>query len=120
MENSKKNINNLLLFTVRESVQELVSGHTVHTLKLLKEKFLSNDDSSLNLLQYVSDFKDRLSKACESARTSLKSAQRKMKRWYDENAKERKFMPGDRVLALLPIPGKPLQVRYYGPYTVDS
>ena len=43
-----------------------------------------------------------------------------MKRWYDENAKERKFMPGDRVLALLPIPGKPLQARYYGPYTVDK
>ena len=107
----------LLLFAVRESVQEslgfspfeLVFGHTV---KLLKEKFLSNDDSSLNLLQYVSDFKNRLSKACESARANLKSAQRKTKRWYDENAKERKCMPGDRILALLPIPGKPLQARY--------
>ena len=119
----------LLLFAVRESVQEslgfspfeLVFGHTVRgPLKLLKQKFLSTDDSSLNLLQYVSDFKDRLSKACEAARTNLKSAQRKMKRWYDENAKERKFMPEDRVLALLPIPGKPLQARYYGPYTVDK
>ena len=29
-------------------------------------------------------------------------------------------MPEDRVLALLPIPGKPLQTRYYGPYTVDK
>ena len=29
-------------------------------------------------------------------------------------------MPGDRVLALLPIPGKPLQARYYFPYTVDK
>ena len=56
----------LLLFAVRESVQEslgfspfeLVFGHTVRgPLKLLKEKFLSDDDSSLNLLQYVSDFK---------------------------------------------------------------
>ena len=70
----------LLLFAVRESVQEslgfspfeLVFGHTVRgPLKLLKEKFLSNDDSSLNLLQYVSDFKDRLSKACEAAWTNL-------------------------------------------------
>ena len=43
-----------------------------------------------------------------------------MKRWYDENAKERKLMPGDRVLALLSIPGKPLQARYYGPYSVDK
>ena len=71
----------LLLFAVREYIQEslgfrpfeLVFGHTVHgSLKLLKEKFLSNDDSSLNLLQYVSDFKDQLSKICESARTNLK------------------------------------------------
>ena len=62
----------LLLFVVRESFQEslgfspveLEFGHTVlGPLKLLKETFLSNDDSSLNLLQYVSDFKDRLSKA---------------------------------------------------------
>ena len=55
----------LLLFAVRESVQEslgfspfeLVFGHTVRgPLKLLKKKFFSDDDSSLNLLQYVSDF----------------------------------------------------------------
>ena len=54
----------LLLFAVRESVQEslgfspfeLVFGHSVRgPLKLFKEKVLSHDDVSLNLLQYVSD-----------------------------------------------------------------
>ena len=119
----------LLLFAVRESVQEslgfspfeLVFGHTVRgPLKLLKEKFLSDDDSSLNLLQYVSDFKNRLSKACEAARSNLKSAQSKMKLRYDENAQDRNFEPGDKVLALLPVPGNSLQARYYGPYTVDK
>ena len=58
----------LLLFAEREFVQEslgfspfeLVFGHTVRgPLKLLKEKILSDDDSSLNLLQYVSDFKKK-------------------------------------------------------------
>ena len=102
----------MLLFAVRESVQEsfdfspfeLVFGYTVRVLlALLKEKFLSTDDSSLNLLQYVLDFK-----ACEAARTNLQSAQITMKLWYDENAKERNFKPGDRVLALFSIPGKPL------------
>ena len=53
----------LLLFAVRESVQEslgfspfeLVFGHMVRgPLKLLKEKFLSQEDTPLNLLQYVS------------------------------------------------------------------
>ena len=55
----------LLLFAVRESVQEslgfspfeLVFGHTVRgPLKLLKDKFPSQEDTPLNLLQYVSDF----------------------------------------------------------------
>ena len=43
-----------------------------------------------------------------------------MKLRYDENAQDRNFEPGDKVLALLPIPGKPLQARYFGPYTVDK
>ena len=65
-------------------------------------------------------FKSRLSKACEAARSNLKSAQSKMKSHYDESAQDRNFEPGEKVLALLPIPGKPLQARYYGPYTVDK
>ena len=65
----------------------------------------------------MADFKNRLSKA---ARSNLKSAQNKMKLHYDENALNRNYEPGDKVLALLPIPGKPLQAIYYGPYTVDK
>ena len=73
----------LLLFAVRESVQEslgfspfeLVFGHSVRgPLKLLKEKFLSNDETPLNLLQYVSDFRNRLFRACEVARSNLKTS----------------------------------------------
>ena len=119
----------LLLFAVRESVQEslgfspfeLVFGHSVHgPLKLLKEKFLSNDETPLNLLQYVSDFRNRLSRACEVARSNLKTSQGKMKARYDNHVIDRKFKPGDKVLALLPIPGRPLQARYFGPYTIDK
>ena len=43
-----------------------------------------------------------------------------MKLHYDENAQGRNFKPGDKVLALLTISGKPLQVRWYGPYTFDK
>ena len=42
-----------------------------------------------------------------------------MKRNYD-NTKERSFKSGDKVLALLPIPGRPLQARYFGPFTVEE
>lgn len=119
----------LLLFAVRESIQEslgfspfeLVFGHSVRgPLKLLKEKFLSDDESSLNLLKYVSDFRERLSNACELTSSNLKAVQGKMKIRYDINSQTRSFKPGDQVLALLPIPGKPLQARYFGPYIVEK
>ena len=86
----------LLPFAARESVQEslgfspfeLVFGHTVRgPLKLLKEKFLSDYETSLNLLQYVSDFRNKLSKACELAQSNLQVAQSKQKSRYDNNTK---------------------------------
>ena len=43
-----------------------------------------------------------------------------MKQNFDKNTKERSFKSGDKVLALLPIPGRPLQARYFGPYTVEK
>ena len=119
----------LLLFAVRESVQEsfgfspfeLVFGHSVRgPLILLKEKFLSNDETPLNFLQYVSDFRNRLSRACEVARSNLKTSRGKMKARYDNHVIDRKYKPGNKVLVLLPIPGRPLQARYFGTYTIDK
>ena len=43
-----------------------------------------------------------------------------MKQNYDKNTKERSFKSGDKVLALLPVPCRPLQARYLGPYTVQK
>ena len=65
---------------------ELVFGHSVRgPLKLLKEKFLSNDEIPLNLLQYVSDLRNRLSRTCEVTRSNLKTSQGKMKARYDSH-----------------------------------
>ena len=36
----------------------------------------------------------------------------------DKRSREQSFKPGDKVLALLPLPGHPLQARYHGPYVV--
>ena len=117
----------LVLFAAREAVQEslgfspfeLVFGHTVRgPLKLLKEKWLT-ETSSLNLLDYVSNFKERLYNACKLAQENLKSSQTKMKRWYDKDVRNRVFKPGDKGLVFLPLPGHPLQARYYGPYEID-
>ena len=78
---------------------------------------INNTDESQST---VSDFKISLSKVCEAAQSNFKLAQSKLKLHYDANAQDRHFEPGDKVLALLPIPGRPLQSRYYGPYTVDK
>ena len=119
----------LLLFAVRDSVQEslgfspfeLVFGHSVRgPLKLYKERFLSEDDSSRNILSYVSIFRSKLSEACEFTQISLRSVQSKMKDRYDKYTQSRSFQSGDQVLALLPVLAKPLQARYFGPYTRKS
>jgi hypothetical protein len=118
----------LVLFAAKEAVQEslgfspfeLLFGHTVRgPLKLLKEKWLT-EASSLNLFDYVSSFKERLYNACKLAQENLKCSQTKMKRWYDKDARNRVFKPGDKVLVFLPIAGHPLQARYFGPYEIES
>ncbi len=76
----------LMLFAAREAVQDslgfspaqLVFGHNVHgPLKLLKEKWLAEATYSSNLLDYVSHFRYRLSKACEIDRSNLAGSQKK-------------------------------------------
>ena len=119
----------LLLFAARESVQEslgfspfeLVFGHNVRgPLNLLKDKLLSDSGMSLDVSQYVADFRLKLSKACELAKKNLQSAQKCMKNQYDKNCVSRKFQPGDKVLALLPVTGNTLQARYFGPYLIEK
>ena len=78
----------LLLFAIRESVQEslgfspfeLVYGKEVRgPLKLLKEHWLEEEESG-NLLDKVSELRHRLTKARESAKRNLEAAQGTMKR----------------------------------------
>ena len=86
----------------------------------MKEKFLSNDETPLNLLQYVSDFRNRLSRACELARSNLKTSQGKMKARYDNHVIDRKFKPGDKVLALFANTWQTSTGKIFGPYTIDK
>ena len=117
-----------LLFAVRDVVQEslgfspneLVFGHTVRgPMKLLKEKWLEEDHEQ-SLLTYVSEFRYKLTRACQIAKDNLTQTQTKMKHWYDKNAKQRTFNPGDKVLVLFPILGQPLQAKYHGPCVIES
>ena len=117
-----------LLFAVREAVQEslgyspfeLAFGHTVRDpLKLLKEGWLTEEPPT-NLLDHVSALRSRLAAAGELAQKNLKSAQSKMKLWYNRKAKLHKFYVSDKVLVLLPLQNHSLQAKYYGPYLVSK
>ncbi|KAI2649596.1 Retrovirus-related Pol polyprotein [Labeo rohita] len=93
----------LVLFAVRETMQEslgfspaeLVFGHQVRgPLKVLKEHMLSIESSpKTNILDYVSTFREHLHSACTLAKDSLASAQKGMKRKYDQKAVVCSFMP---------------------------
>ena len=39
---------------------------------------------------------------------------------YDKYTQSRYFQPGDQVLASSPVPDKPLQAKYFGPYIVKE
>ena len=115
----------LLLFAVRESVQEslgfspfeLVFGHSVRgPLKLLKENWLSENTEGLNLLDYVSKFRDKLKKDCELAQQNLKNSQSKMKMLYDRKSQNRVFKPGDKVSVSSPGQMNKMQARDLGSY----
>lgn len=118
-----------VLFAVREAVQEslsfspaeLVFGHSVRgPLKLLKESFMSNGDQKpVPVLDYVSNFRERLHEAWKVAKETLALSQTKMKETFDKRALSRNFSPGDKVLVLLPVPGSSLAARFSGPYVVE-
>ena len=118
----------LLIFAFRETIQdslgyspfELIFGHQVRgPLKVVKEKLLSEGPSEpTNVLNYVSNFQERLYQAREVAKQNLLNAQAKMKRNFDTKTQERSFVTGQKVLVFLPLQNDPLKAKFFGPYAI--
>ncbi len=63
---------------------------------MLKENILALDSSSeVNVLEYVSKFRERLHKACSMVKDLLAAAQKKMKCQFDRKSVQRTFAEGD-------------------------
>jgi len=58
--------------------------------------------------------------ALDLASTHAVQQMSKAKAWYDRRARLRTFQPGEKVLVLLPMPGKPLHAKCHGPYSVEQ
>ena len=119
----------LVLYAVRSSKQEslgfspfeLVYGHEVRgPLKVLKETWMDKDKVNKSLLTHVHQFKTRLQNAVKHALDNLNDSQITMKENFDKKTEIREINPGDLVLAFLPIPKKPLQSKFHGPYLVKE
>ena len=100
-----------LIFAYREVPQsstgfspfELVCGRQIRgPLDILKEIWETSNKSNDSVVSYVLAMQEKLSEMSELARENLAKAQKQQKRWYDENARERRFEPGEQVLVLLP------------------
>ncbi len=118
----------LVLFAVRETVQEslgfspadLVFGHTVRgPLKVQKDAIIETKmTTKQNVLDFVSQMRERLYDACSLARENLTRTQSSMKKQYDFKTVSRCFQVGDEVLVFLPVPGSALAARFSGLYKV--
>ncbi|KAK7910159.1 hypothetical protein WMY93_014843 [Mugilogobius chulae] len=56
--------------------------------------------------------RDRLARYRDEAEENLKEAQRKQKTWYDQQARQRDFQPGQKVLLLLPSSNSKLLAKW--------
>ena len=61
---------------------------------------------------------ERLEKLRDLVHENLKDTQKMQKKWYDRNACDREFRPGDQVLILLPTSTNKLLAEWRGPYPV--
>lgn len=96
----------------------LIFGHCVRgPLDVVRESW-EGDAPDMNLLDYVSNLGDKLTKAWKFAGENLLCSQKKMKYFFDRKTKERNFVVGDNVLVLLPIPGNPLKASFSGPWKI--
>ena len=101
---------------------DLLFGRSVSgPLALLKSAWLHETDlgtAKRNVVEFILETREQLRAAVEQANEVAAQRRTHSKTWYDKRSVARNFSPGDKVLVLLPVPGKPLEAKYHGPYTV--
>ena len=116
-----------LLFAIRSAPNDslgfspfqLIFGHQVRgPLEVLGE-VLQGGEKGVNMLNWVSDSREKLFAAWELAKENLVQSQQKMKEVFDIRTKQRTFKEGDEVLVLLPLAGNQLKAKFTGPYVIS-
>ena len=116
-----------LLFSIREipcvttgfSPFELLYARQVKgPLSLLKDQWTDSNDSSINVVKYVLDMRNKLSQMQTLARENAEYAYVKQSTWYDKKARDRTFKVGELVLVLRLKKTHNLECSWSGPFPV--
>ncbi|MBN3289911.1 POL2 protein, partial [Polypterus senegalus] len=119
----------LVLFAYREVPQastgfspfELLYGRQPRgILDILKEGWEAEALPSSNILEYVAQLRDRLTKIRPLLKEHVTRAQAAQARCYNRNSVLREFRPGDRVMVLVPTSHSKLLAHWQGPYEVKE
>jgi hypothetical protein len=120
-----------ILFAYREvpveglgfSPFELMFGRTVSgPLSLIKNFWMENDILPVvkkkAVVEFVLELRERIREALSIVSERALNVKRKAKGQYDKKSCVRNIEEGQQVLVWLPMDGKPLQMRFHGPYKV--
>jgi len=116
-----------LLFAYREvpktttgfSPFKLLYGRTIRgPMNVLKEAWVWGSKVKESIASYVLNIRDNMETMQKAANLNLAQSQHKQKRWYDKNARIRKFNIGDKVLIMLPTSENKLLAKWKGPYKI--
>lgn len=91
---------------------ELMFGRSVRgPLSLIKRAWSLDADlaeAKQSVVDFILQVREHLHEATERATQHATEERSKAKTWYDKRARKRTFQPGQKVLALLPLPGNPI------------
>ena len=97
----------------------LFSRTVTGPLLLLKDAWLNGSKTvtskKKSVVEYVLDRRERLRSSINLTNIHAEWQKKMSKIWYDKKTRHCSFKHDDEVLALLPLPGKPLHAKYYGP-----
>ncbi|XP_069183685.1 uncharacterized protein [Procambarus clarkii] len=115
-----------LLFAVRSvpneslgiSPFEIIYGHSVRgPLEVARYHWL-DEETNVDVVDWLSTNKGRLFSAWEMAKKTLEDMQKTTKSRYDKRTKQRDFLVGDLVLVCTPTVTGSLSAKFVGPYQV--
>ena len=64
-------------------------------LSIIKENWLDQENQDTSVIEYILDTRSKLSKCVELSQKYLTESQKKMKTWYDKDARGRTYEEGE-------------------------